>query len=55
MYLPALILIESDFATTTTLVQISILVWYAGLALPQLCVGDGLYNDYGAYARSTWR
>lgn len=39
MYLPALILIESDFATTTALVQMSILVWYAGLALPQLGVG----------------
>lgn len=39
MYLPALILIEKDFATTTNLVQISIVVWYAGLALPQLYVG----------------
>lgn len=39
MYLPALILIERDFETTTALVQMSIMVWYAGLALPQLCVG----------------
>lgn len=39
MYLPALILIEGDFATTTALVQMSILIWYAGLALPQLGVG----------------
>lgn len=39
MYLPALILIERDFATTTNLVQMSLVVWYAGLALPQLYVG----------------
>lgn len=40
MYLPALIAIESDFATTTSLVQMSIVVWYAGLALPQLYLGS---------------
>lgn len=39
MYLPALILIENDFSTTTALVQMSILIWYAGLALPQLTMG----------------
>lgn len=39
MYLPALILIENDFATTPARVQLSILIWYAGLALPQLAVG----------------
>lgn len=39
MYLPALVLIERDFATTTELVQMSIMVWYAGLSLPQLLIG----------------
>lgn len=43
MYLPALILIEQDFATTQELVQISIMVWYAGLALPQ--IGMGCLSD----------
>lgn len=46
MYLPALILIEQDFFTTTTLVQMSIIVWYAGLALPQLSVG-ALSDQFG--------
>lgn len=40
MYLPALLLIENDFATTTHLVQMSIVMWYAGLAIPQLYVGS---------------
>ncbi len=39
MYLPALILIERDFSTSTALVQASIMTWYAGLALPQLSLG----------------
>lgn len=46
MYLPALVLIEDDFTTTTNLVQMSIVVWYAGLALPQLYVG-ALSDQFG--------
>lgn len=49
MYLPALILIENDFATTADLVQLSIVTWYAGLALPQLYLG-GLSDQYGRRA-----
>lgn len=39
MYLPALVLLEQEFGTTQTLVQLSITIWYMGMALPQLAMG----------------
>jgi DHA1 family multidrug/chloramphenicol efflux transport protein-like MFS transporter len=53
MYLPALISIEQDFATTTNLVQTSIVVWYAGLALPQLYAG-ALSDRFGRRIVLLW-